>query len=434
MIFIDYREWILAPIFLLVVIFIGMVVRGYMPKSSPLRPYVVPGLMVKLAGGTFLGLVYMLYYGYGDTFAYFGNGIRFNRLFAQSPGLYLQLLFSDAETFQQLAPNIGWGYQVRNDSSLMIIKISSVLSFVAFRSYFAVMILYAGFFFTGVWALFRTFCKLYPTLVKEMAIAVLFVPSVFLWGSGLVKDTLCLGAVGWMTFAFYRMFFERRKVLWSLILLLIWGYILLTVKSYLCVLLAGSLLLWMVVSLLAGIRNPALKAIVTPVVILGGLLGAVWGFSLFMQRLNFTDLSQIMENALLFNSWNAHYAAASGSAYDIGEISPTIGGMLVAIPQMLNITYFRPYLWESGKIIILFSALESFALFLLFARILWKTRVIGFFKAILTDKHLFFFATFAVLLGFLVGLSSGTFGNLVRYKIPCMPFFVAMLLVVLRKE
>jgi hypothetical protein len=40
-----------------------------------------------------------------------------------------------------------------------------------------------------------------------------------------------------------------------------------------------------------------------------------------------------------------------------------------------------------------------------------------------------FLFTFSMIFAFAVGLSTGNFGTLSRYKIPCMPFFAALLII-----
>jgi hypothetical protein len=68
-----------------------------------------------------------------------------------------------------------------------------------------------------MWKLYQTFLKEFPDLKKEFAIACLFIPSCVFWGSGLMKDSFTLSAVGWFTYAFYHFFIKKqRKILWNI--------------------------------------------------------------------------------------------------------------------------------------------------------------------------------------------------------------------------
>ena len=50
------------------------------------------------------------------------------------------------------------------------------------------------------------------------------------------------------------------------------------------------------------------------------------------------------------------------------------------------------------------------------------------------DPNLLFFITFSLIFAFAVGISTYNFGALSRYKIPCLPFFGAFLLIVINYD
>jgi len=72
-----------------------------------------------------------------------------------------------------------------------------------FHSYFASAVLVGIFTYGGMWKLYHVFLKEFPELKREFAIACLFIPSCVFWGSGLMKDSFTLSAVGWFTYSFY---------------------------------------------------------------------------------------------------------------------------------------------------------------------------------------------------------------------------------------
>jgi ABC-type sulfate transport system permease component len=55
------------------------------------------------------------------------------------------------------------------------------------------------------------------------------------------------------------------------------------------------------------------------------------------------------------------------------------------------------------------------------------------FRKIFSDPTLFFCLVLTLIFAFAVGISSYNFGALSRYKIPCMPFFGAFLVILLYK-
>jgi hypothetical protein len=118
-----------------------------------------------------------------------------------------------------------------------------------------------------------------------------------------------------------------------------------------------------------------------------------------------------------------------GSKYDLGKIEPTPIGMATKIPAGIIVTLFRPYLWEVKKPIMLLSSLEGLAFIILTLMVFYKVGFFNTIKKIAKDPNLLFFFIFSMIFAFAVGISTGNFGTLSRYKIPCMPFFAALLLI-----
>ncbi|HYM93839.1 MAG TPA: hypothetical protein VET23_06855, partial [Chitinophagaceae bacterium] len=117
-----------------------------------------------------------------------------------------------------------------------------------------------------------------------------------------------------------------------------------------------------------------------------------------------------------------------GSAYSLGQFDPTIGGMLTKFPLAINVTFFRPYLWESKKIIVLFSAIEALVFLFVTLKVVFSLGIGKILKAINQDPTIQFCLIFSMIFAFSVGISSNNFGTLSRYKIPCLPFYALALI------
>ena len=65
----------------------------------------------------------------------------------------------------------------------------------------------------------------------------------------------------------------------------------------------------------------------------------------------------------------------AGSGYSLGELDGTFGSMIRLSPQAINVSLFRPYLWEVKNPLMLLSALESFLLLSLCLYIIVKKNV-----------------------------------------------------------
>ena len=119
-----------------------------------------------------------------------------------------------------------------------------------------------------------------------------------------------------------------------------------------------------------------------------------------------------------------------GSVYTLGDdFDFTLLGMLRKFPLAVNVTLFRPYLWEAYNPVMLLSALESFATLVLTVYILFQVGIGRLFRYLTARPIILFCLLFAVAFSFSVGISTYNFGSLVRYKIPMFPFYLSGLFI-----
>src|SRR5690606_41708911 len=64
-------------------------------KKYPEYRYYIWGLYVKILGNLFFSLIYVYYYGNGDTISFFLSGIPLAELAFEDPLLYIQAIFAD---------------------------------------------------------------------------------------------------------------------------------------------------------------------------------------------------------------------------------------------------------------------------------------------------------------------------------------------------
>jgi hypothetical protein len=123
-----------------------------------------------------------------------------------------------------------------------------------------------------------------------------------------------------------------------------------------------------------------------------------------------------------------------GSAYDLGDFDPTMMSILGKFWPAVNVTLFRPYIWESRSVIQIFNSIESLFMLLLTAYLFVSRNIFKTIKNLLTDANLIMCLLFALSFAFVVGISTYNFGSLSRYKIPCTPFYMLLILILLFKD
>ncbi|MCK5367149.1 MAG: hypothetical protein KAQ62_01310, partial [Cyclobacteriaceae bacterium] len=397
------------------------------------RRYFLPGLTVKIIGAISVGLIYQFYYGGGDTFTYFNLGSKYIwEAFKDSPILAFKLIFAGKEyatdTFQYASKIYTYG----DLSSYFVVRVAGVFDLLTFHTYSATAILFAAFSFTGLWALYHVFYRMFPSQHLEFAIAVLFVPSVFFWGSGILKDTITISALGWATYGAYNLFFVKRHITISLIILLLSLYTIYTIKIYILLCFLPAVILWIFSTRLSNVKNVIAKIFIAPIVLsIAALIGYYAILKVGEENPRY-DVENLAETARITAEW-IHYVSIreQGSAYTLGDFDYSLTGMISKFPQAVWVSLYRPYLWEAHNIVMLLSALESFALILFTIYVFYKAGIQKTLKLISSKPILTFCFMFSIVFAFAVGVSTYNFGTLVRYKIPLYPFFISGLFILL---
>lgn len=428
----EIKDLFVTPIFLVIIYSIAFLVRPLVTDRANIR-YFIPALSLKILGALAVGFIYQFYYGGGDTFTYFNLGSKYIwEAFKDSPIIALKLIFAGAEysgdTFQYASKIYTYG----DLSSYFVVRVAGVLDILTFHTYSATAALFAGISFSGLWALYHVLYRIFPKQHLGIAIAVFFIPSVFFWGSGILKDTITIGALGWATYGIYYLLIAKRHMLISAVILLLALYSIYTIKVYILLCFLPAAILWVFYLRIGKVKNIILKILVTPIIL---VLAGITGYYSIIKvgedspRYNIENIS---ETARVTAEW-IHYVSEreGGSAYTLGDFDYSPAGMARKFVPAVWVTLYRPYLWEANNIVMLFSALESFVLLIFTLYVIYKVGFIKSFKSTVSNPFLIFSFLFAIFFAFAVGLTTYNFGSLARYKIPMYPFFVSGLFILL---
>lgn len=434
--FLTLWDLILTPVFLLLLTALAKQQRNKRyPVVHPLYTYYLPGLYVKFGGAIFIGLVYQYYYGFGDTFYFFYHAKVINSSLGDSVGTWFKLMtHQDPLTNPEIYKYVAQMEWYNDKASYTVASIAAILCLFTATTYMPTALLFAYICFTGIWAMYSTFANLYPRLHKELSLAFLFIPSTFVWGSGIFKDTVCMFGLGWLTYTTFRIFVNRDFSIRNTFLLVLSFYLVYRTKVYILLAYIPALSIWILTTYSTQIKSSVVRFF-TKVVFIGIAAAAFFFFTrIFAAELESYSLENIANTAASTRGWLTTASGDEGSAYNLGEFDPSIGGMLKKFPQAVVVTLFRPFPWEAKKVIVLLSALEAL-LFVYFTFMAFKQKGVGkSLKLIGKDPTLLFCLTFSLIFAFAVGISSYNFGALSRYKIPCLPFYASFILMLLNNK
>ena len=434
-------DLILIPVYLLLIYVVAFQIKAKQIIKHPEYKYFVKGLSFKLFGATAFVLIYLFYYGGGDTINYFKSTVALSNLFFEDFDAAFSILTGDLSAKNHSKFNYKTGYPShymwRDAATFTVVRYSIFFLFLGGKSIFTTSFFTACFSYIGIWKLFQLFVHLYPKTIKPLSIAILFIPSFVFWGSGIMKDTFVVGAACWITANFYAVFIQRKKFVINILLLGFNFFLIANLKPYLIICLLPGMLLWLYSAYLNNINSTLIRWLLIPVLIgtlsligfflvtnIGSLLGKYGSVDDIVKTAQITQEDLLRENAYGSNS------------YDLGKIDGSFSGLMGKAPTAIFTAIYRPSLIEIGSPTMVLSAIENTILLFLTLLLLLRTKLSLLYRLIKENPLVLYSLVFTVILAFGVGLATANFGALVRYKIPLIPFYFSSLIILneIRKE
>jgi hypothetical protein len=432
----------LAPLYAVVVLVISIFVRNANIKKKPYYKYFVPGVICKIIGGLGLCFVYTFYYRIGgDVTNYYLAARTFvNVLYDFNFELFFEMLdFLNTNIHTTGYAFHGYGeinFSGNDRYALLTVVLTIPFCILGAKSFTATTIVLAYVSFIGLWKLYEVFISEFPALQRQFAIAIFFVPSVFFWGSGLLKDTYTLSALGFTTYAVYKFLIKKERKFKYLFLLITASLVLIFIKPYIFFAILPGSLIWIFFNRINKIRSPLLKTMVLPAILFIMSFLIVVTLQSLGKYLGEYSLDTILDKAAKTQQDLVRGEQYGSNNFNIGKFDPTIAGITSKIPVAVNMALFRPYIWDARNPVMLLSGIENLFLLGFTLYILIKVRFVSLVRSLFGNPLLIFSFLFAMFFAFSVGLTTANYGALVRLRIPCIPFYLSSLFILfyLNKE
>ncbi len=381
-------------------------------------------------------LLMQFYYGGGDSYRYYVSMLDMRKAIADGGVTFGEVFFSEKATLNnplssyfymdELAGN---QYYMQTVSNYSVPRLALPLGFLCFNSYLSMGMVFSFIALLGSHQLYRIFSFSFPAISGQVGIACFLIPGVCFWSSGLMKDPLSFGAMGLLMGACYDIFTQKKRILVSILIGIISFYIIYIIKPYILVAFFPALIVFIFTRWSINFHSLYLRRLMF-VLMLG--MGAAMGFLFYNYFTSDSGLEQFGSEKILEQIekqrgvYELYESSKGGSFFSLGSEQPAL-----QFPLAFIATYYRPFLFEVDNPVMLLSALEAFLLLLFTIYVFVKVGVLRFFRIIFFNPFTFFCFLFSLFFGIAVGLSTANFGTLARYKIPAMPFFLLMLILVL---
>lgn len=390
----------------------------FRPEGIPLS-WAAGAFLLRILGGLSIWAVYTYHYSYretSDAFRYFDDAMLIYGTLQDEPGLYFRFLFGinlDDPALEPLFEKFrGWHssytYGIANDNPT-VIRANAIVALFSMGYYHVHTVFMAFFSLIGLTGIYRFLAPLVSSYKKWLYAAIMLMPTIWFWGSGVLKEPLLILFTGLLLSSLpgLRLFSFR-----SILVMLLSAAGLFFMKPYTILAMIPGLITYLVL-LFSGNGRSWLKAALVHVLFLLAALNSSWFF-------RGGDFLHIM-NRKRTDFYNVAEAYNAGSTIDIPE-SNTFPELIKNAPGAMFRAYLRPHLLEVKSVFYLGNALEN----LLTAFLLAGTVLALFcFREVRLRPEFLLALSFILILGVLIGSVVPVLGAVVRYKLPALPFIAA---------
>jgi len=425
----------LGAVYLFLIYFFAYRFQQYKINKNPEYHYFLVGLTAKIIGGVVFILISVYYYKKGDTFLYFQIAEELRVHLFSNFSETLNLIITPYHDLKLLNyhPLQQYNYYYERTTTWSFSKIVFFFNFISFGSYLVTSLLFSVISFLGLWMGYSTICKIYTKSLRLMVIPFFLIPTTLIWSSGILKDTILIGAIGVLIFSSTHLLIYEKQFVKNSILLIGCLLLFLLLKPILLFVFTPFLIIWITSYLIKKMATFHKRVILlTTVMIITLGLGYIIDNSLSKNRPKY-QIGHLMHTLKVFHTQHPDYPIPK-SKYALGEFNYSVSGVAIKIPEAINVAFFRPYLWEVYNIPSLLAAIESLLLFLFLIVVSIFSFKKNPFQILLNNKVIILMLLFSISYGGIVGLSTTNFGALTRHKIPAVFFFLLALIILFQNK
>jgi hypothetical protein len=448
--------------------------------------------LLKIGAGTALWAIYTYYYTdrtTADIFKYFDDSkVMYDAIFT-APLDCFKMMFSignDTPYFAQYYDQMNNWYNKLNSNlyndSHTIIRLNAFMRLFSMGCYHVHTIFICFLTLTGLTGIYHFFVDALKDKTKILVVCIFLIPSVLLWGSGMIKEALIISLLGILLYSLKKLLHGQRTI-FSLIILMLSVFLLFATKFYVLVALVPALVafLW---SRHSNIRITVLKYLTVLILfIVSGQAVRIFlpaydpievirikqkDFlnistpAIYLKNDSITVFIKPGEKNILITTDSVHYAIKSGCRFNyftsnsddtlqavsqsdqneftfLNEIQPASSriylpkiddatplSLIKISPIALHNTLFRPVLL-SKQLLISTAAIENWFIILFVCCCLLFSKPLKY----INWNFVLMGFTFSLIMYLLIGWITPVLGAIVRYKTPALPFFLIAFLHIL---
>ncbi|MBO7497422.1 MAG: hypothetical protein J6T98_12805 [Salinivirgaceae bacterium] len=411
-------SWILYFIYLLLLVWV--ILKWHFFDSPGIeKKWLVVLFLAKIAGGFALFVIYRYYYpsADGDIFHYFNDGLVIHNVLFQSPSDYLKIMTgigaSSPDLMQYYDTCNFWlkrfDYGLPNDNHI-VIRANALMCLVSMGNFHIHNMFFGFMSFVGLWAIFKSYVKQLAQKRTLLLIAVFCFPSVWLWTSGVLKESILIFAFGLFIYNF-RALLDKPSA-GNVIGVIVCLFLLMQSKFYVLMAALPGL------AAMAWIRYRPKRAFVKFLVAHIAIFIAAW-LSQFVTQVDLFDVICCKQHDFIMMVQSVQ----AGSTIELPVLDNGLKSIIVNVPHAFVTSLLRPTIFEHGSATMMMAGVENLLILCVLAAGIFFIKLRN-----LAIPDVWYCLSFIVILFVLIGLTTPVLGALVRYKVPALPFVGILLL------
>ena len=379
--------------------------------------------LVKICASILLYLIYTKFYPdrpHADIFRYYDDSEIMYRSAFTNPYDFFRMFTgihgNDKELWTYYDQMRNWfnSEMIFNDSRTMI-RINAIFRFISFGCYFPHAIIMCFLSMMGLTGLFSVLSQTMTNKKWCLLIGIFLMPSTLLWTSGMIKEAFLIFSIGMLIYNLNTIIQNNKLTVVQMCSLVFYSYCLLNIKSYILFAILPGIISWFLINYYK--KNAFL---------ITSLVHVVYFIVLFNASSIITNhpIAILLKNKQI-EFYHVVQVEKAKTVIDLPILDGTNQNLLINCGPALFSTLFRPTIFESNNVLLLLAAAENLIILLLIILAIY----FAIRRATWNSYDFFFPSLFFVLIMLtMIGLVTPIMGAMVRYKVPTLPFLVAILI------
>jgi hypothetical protein len=385
-------------------------------KEDSLKNIFLPAFFVKSLAGMCVGLVYVFHYKVGDTLVFFNDGVQLAELARHDLSSYLNFVVTS-----EFASNTSIDLVFTDHRALFMVKIVSFLSLVSVDNYWLISFYITLPSFFAAWYLAKQIHQSFSEATGPAVVAFLFFPSIIFWTSGVIKETIAMASLYFISGIFIRVWCRQKISVLHILITLIAVYLAWNLKYYFAGIFFAVVFATLIYRLLSLRFNNALRgarSYFSWIAIFIVLIAAVT----FLHP-NFK--AQRVLKVMVQNYEEFHRFSRPENLIYFYDLGPTVPRIILNSPKALFAGLFRPLFFDANNFLGFLISIEN-----IFLLTLALIALRSFRKLFSSPVSVLLCAivVYVILLAIFITLSTPNLGTLARYRVGYLPFFVFLVL------